>query len=148
MSHGGLLPEEAIVPFVQWFGNEETSPWPTVVFSEGAYVERNRFHFTINFKNTKSLPTLACTFRVCIAGEDEKVVKSIDSISAGKSFACSMELAVGNTVGGDTVPINVTIHGRDRKSGEMIEYSDDFLVPRKKLLVEKTNDQDDFENMF
>jgi len=148
MSHGGLLPEEAIVPFVQWFGNEETSPWPTVVFAEGAYVERNRFHFTINFKNTKSVPTLACTFRVCIAGEDEKAVKSIDSIAAGKSFACSMELAVGKTVGGDTVPINVTIRGRDRKSGEMIEYSDDFLVPRKKLLVEKTNDQDDFENMF
>lgn len=148
MSHGGLLPEEVIVPFVQWFGNEEVSPWPTVSFAEGAYVDRDRFHFTIRLKNTKNLVTLACSLRVCIAGEDEKLTKSIDSLPSGKSVAFDMDLSMGNTVDGETVPISVTIHGRDRMSGEMIEYSDDFLVPRKKLLVQKTRDQDEFENMF
>jgi len=148
MSHGGLLPEEVIVPFVKWFGNEEVSPWPTVSFAEGAYVDRDRFHYTIRLTNTKNLATLACSLRVRVTGEDGKLTKSIDSLASGESLAFDMDLAMGNAVDGETVPISITFHGRDRKSGDMIEYSDDFLVPRKKRLVEKTSDQDDFENMF
>jgi len=148
MSHGGLLPEEVIVPFVQWFGHQEVSPWPAVSFADGAYVDRGRLHFTINLKNTKNLASLAGTLRVGITGEDEKSTKSIGSIASGKSLAFEMNLEIGNMVNRDTVPISVTILARDRKSGEMIEYADDFLVPRKKLLVEKTSGQDDFEKMF
>jgi len=36
MSHGGLLPEEVIVPIVEWFGDEHVIPWPEVTFPDGA----------------------------------------------------------------------------------------------------------------
>jgi hypothetical protein len=40
------------------------------------------------------------------------------------------------------------MRSKERKTGDLLEKSIDLLVQIKKRLVEKTRDQDEFENMF
>lgn len=148
MSHGGLLPEEVIVPFIEWFGNEEITPWPAFSFSQSGHMDRGQFHFSVTVENPRNLPTIPCTLKVGIAGEDESKTETFPAIAVGASKNVSFCLKLRSSDADDTVPVTVTIRAKDRKTGEWIERTDDFLVPRKKLLVEKTSDQDDFESMF
>jgi hypothetical protein len=46
------------------------------------------------------------------------------------------------------MPISVVMRSKERKTGDLLEKSVDLLVQRKKRLVEKTREQDEFENMF
>lgn len=148
MSHGGLLPEEVIVPFVEWFGNEELTPWPALRFSQSGFVDRGNFHFSVNVANPRNLPTIPCTLRISIAGEDESTTETLATILVGESRTIDLCLALRSTNDDESVPVTVTMRAKERKSGETIERIDDFLVPRKALLVEKTSEQNDFENMF
>ncbi|HBJ34341.1 MAG TPA: hypothetical protein DDZ51_06175 [Planctomycetaceae bacterium] len=148
MSHGGLLPEEVIVPFVEWFGDEELTPWPSVSFPEAGYVDRGVFRFSVTLKNSRSVPTTSCTLRIGIAGEVAEVTEKLPAMSCGDSTKLDIVLPLRDTSDCDTVAIVVTMRAKERRTGELIDKCNDFIVPRKKLLVEKTNDQDDFENMF
>ena len=40
MSHGGLLPEEVIIPAVEWFGDRAAMAWPLVSAPDGGTVRR------------------------------------------------------------------------------------------------------------
>lgn len=148
MSHGGLLPEEVIVPFVEWFGDEELIPWPSVSFPEPGYVDRGSFRFSVIIKNSRNVPTTSCTIRVGIAGEVADVTEKLPAISCGDSTKLDMVLPLRDTSESDTIPIVVTMRAKERRTGEFVDNCNEFIVPRKKLLVEKTSDQDDFENMF
>lgn len=148
MSHGGLLPEEVIVPFVEWFGNEELTPWPSLRFAEFGYVDQERFNITLNVTNPRNLPTIPCSLRFSIAGEDECQTEALPAIAVGASESIEIRLPVRNSDSNDSLPIAVAMRCKGRKTGELIEKCIDFLVPRKRRLVEKTSDQDEFENMF
>lgn len=148
MSHGGLLPEEVIVPYIEWFSNEEITPWPKFSFSQSGHMDRGRFHFSVAVENPRNLPTIPCTLKVGIAGEDESKTEAFPAIAVGASRNVDFCLEVRSGDAHDTVPVTVTMRAKDRKTGEPIERTDDFLIQRKKLLIEKTSDQDDFENMF
>ncbi|MCP4891984.1 MAG: hypothetical protein GY904_36030 [Planctomycetaceae bacterium] len=148
MSHGGLLPEEVIVPFIEWFGNEEITPWPALSFSQSGHMDRGQFHFSMTVENPRNLPTIPCTLKVGIAGEDESNTETFPAIAVGASRNVNFCFKLRSSDADDTVPVTVTMRAKERKTGEWIDRTDNFLIPRKKLLVEKTSDQDDFESMF
>jgi hypothetical protein len=148
MAHGGLLPEEVIVPFVEWFGNEELTPWPSINFSECGYVDQGVFAVVATVANPRNLPTVTCTLKFIIPGEDGHHMESVSSLVVGASVTIEVRLAIRHSDAVDSVPITVVMRSKERKTGVLLENNIDFLVQRKKRLVEKTRDQDEFENMF
>lgn len=148
MAHGGLLPEEVIVPFIEWFGNEELTPWPSIDFGEFGYVDQGAFVLVANVVNPRNLPTIPCTLRLTIPGEDGHQMESVSSLAVGASVTIEVRLALRHSEVNDSVPISVLMRCKERKTGDLLEKSIDLLVQRKKQLVEKTRDQDEFENMF
>lgn len=148
MSHGGLLPEEVIVPFIEWFGNEAVTPWPSISFCQPGHMDRGRFNFSLTVRNPRTVSTLPFTLKVGIAGEDESATEIFQAIPIGEERSIHFSLQLRSRDVDATVPITITMRAKERKTGDWIERTDDFLIPRKKLLVEKTSDQDDFESMF
>jgi hypothetical protein len=148
MAHGGLLPEEVIVPFIEWFGNEELTPWPSINLGECGYVEQGTFVLVANIVNPRNLPTIPCTLKFSIPGEDGHYMESVSSLAVNASITIEVRLAIRYSDANDSMPISVVMRSKERKTGDLLEKSVDLLVQRKKRLVEKTREQDEFENMF
>jgi hypothetical protein len=148
MAHGGLLPEEVIVPFIEWFGNEELTPWPSINLGECGYVEQGTFVLVANIDNPRNIPTIPCTLKFTIPGEDGHYMESVSSLAVGTSITIEVRLAIRYSDANDSVAISVVMRSKERKTGDLLEKSVDLLVQRKKRLVEKTREQDEFENMF
>ena len=148
MAHGGLLPEEVIVPFLEWFGNEKITNWPFIYFTEPGYVSNHLFYFSITLTNKGNMPTVACILTINITGKDETVVEKLGEFPAGSSKILNFSIPFPDTVDCDSVRVGVRLQAEYSSPGTPDYICNDYSIPRKKLLVETTDDQDDFESMF
>src|SRR5262249_30991147 len=57
LSHGGLLPEEVIVPVGEWFGDQKAVPSPEVSVPAGAARDRGQWIITLHLSNHHPVPT-------------------------------------------------------------------------------------------
>lgn len=148
MSHGGLLPEEVLVPFVEWFGEEESTLWPTVSFPEGFMCEENRLVLKIDIRNPHGLTTPEGSMILIIPSECFRKTMPLPSLAAGVSTILKIEFTTTSPPEGSELPVEVIMKSRKKTSREPVERPQRFLVQRTRLLVEKTIEQADFENMF
>ena len=148
MSHGGLLPEEVIVPFVEWFGREESMTWPVLTFPDGIVVDQDRLVVSVLVENVHNTPTRQVSLTISIPGVDSETTTNLPPLSPGESTSVALDFEMPATLQGDEIPVDVVMHARQRESGQSVERVEQVLVPRARRLVEKTREQSDFEDMF
>lgn len=148
LSHGGLLPEEVIIPLVEWYGDEVAVPWPQITFSDGALVEEGNLLLATQFTNLHGSVFKGGTVLVKVSGEDVQETKEIPRLEPGDSASIEIVLAMLNVPNRDNIPIDVTLSMPQGSGCDEVVKHEEFLVPRKKRLVERTKGQADFESMF
>jgi hypothetical protein len=148
LAHGGLLPEEVVIPVLEWFGDEDLVTWPTVAFPDGAEFDRNRWILPVVLSNPYSRPVNAGSVFVGVAGLGRHEERAFPSLEAGIEHRLEFQLPGDDLPDGETLAVDVTIRiHAARGRGESTETRQ-YLVDRAKRLVERTVEQDDFEAMF
>ncbi len=148
MSHGGLLPEEVIIPAVEWFGDRAAMAWPVLTVPDGALFDRGCWRLTIRLQNGQALPIYGGTIQVKIVACDAAVANPLPRIEPGHHTSVDVSIPGENIPEGASLPIEVTIRQRSPRTGTESERVEGYQVPRSKQLVERTVEQADFENMF
>ena len=148
MSHGGLLPEEVIIPAVEWFGDRAAMAWPVLTVPDGALFDRGCWRLTIRLQNGQALPIYGGTIQVKIVACDAAVDNPLPRIEPGHHTSVDVSIPGENIPEGASLPIEVTIRQRSPRTGTESERVEGCQVPRSKQLVERTVEQADFENMF
>ncbi len=148
MSHGGLLPEEVIIPAVEWFGDRAAMAWPVLTDPDGALFDRGYWRFTVRLQNGQALPIYGGTMQMKIVAHDAVVASPLPRIEPGQH--CSLEICIPgeNIPEGASLPIELTIRQRMPRASAESERIERYQIPRSKRLVERTVEQADFENMF
>jgi hypothetical protein len=147
MSHGGLLPEEVIIPLVEWFGAEAAITWPKVEPVGDTYRERGAWRFNLRLTNPhgKSIPDGTIIFRT--AGQAHAVKRDFGKLMPGQqvTFQISLLADIVSETSDLIVETNMELRSADRA----IHAVDQTHTIRKaRQLAERTTEQDSFENMF
>jgi len=148
LSHGGLLPEEVIIPVVEWFGQEPSLLWPTLAFPDGAAFDRGRWLLTVKFRNPHPRSGPSVSVQARIPGNERCSAMIIPRLDSGKETVMEMELAGPDVPVGEKLPVEITLRQRGVAGGQEAERVDEYLVPRARRLAERTVEQDEFEAMF
>jgi hypothetical protein len=148
MSHGGLLPEEVIIPAVEWFGDRAAMAWPVLSVPDGALFERGCWRFTARLQNAQALPIYGGTLQMKIVAHDAVVANPLPRIEPGQHCSLDISIPGENIPEGASLPIEVTIRQRLPRASTESERIERYQVPRSKQLVERTIEQADFESMF
>jgi PglZ domain len=148
LSHGGLLPEEVIIPVIEWFGDEASLIWPTVVFPDGAAFDGNRWLITCGVRNPHSRPLPSGSLIAGISGSGRCTPVPLPRLESGRETVVELELQGPDLPEGEKLPVEVILRLRAGPGGQEVERADEYLVPRARRLVERTAAQDDFEEMF
>jgi hypothetical protein len=145
LSHGGLLPEEVIVPVVEWFGDQQALPLPEVSVPAGAARDRGHWVITLHLRNVHPVHTAGGRVRVTLAGEGAGPAETYPGLKPGGSHQLPLEVP-GNDIHGSEVVFEVTLSPRGETAAPDIVRH--VQVSRAKQFVERTRDQSAFEDMF
>ncbi len=148
MAHGGLLPEEVVIPVLEWFGDEDQAPWPRVEFSDGAEFLRDGWILPIELTNPHPRPVSGGSITVCASGSGCRVEKAFPKLASGDRHRLELQLAGENLPDGERLSVDVTIRLQGRRGSGEVSQTNQYLVERAKRLVERTSEQDEFESMF
>jgi len=148
LAHGGLLPEEVVIPVLEWFGDEDLVRWPNVAFPDGAECDRNRWLLPVVLTNPYSRPLRAGAIAVGVSGSGRTEERGFPQLEAGAEHRLSFQLAGGNLPDGEKLGVDVTIRIHASRGRGESSQTRQYLVGRAKRLVERTVEQDDFEAMF
>jgi hypothetical protein len=146
LAHGGLLPEEVIVPFVEWFGDEVSVPWPEVQFPEGALIDGTNCILHVALLNQNPMPTPAGTIRLTVSGQHKSATIAIPALQPGQRHEETISLAGGPIGDSQTIPIDLDLNVRI--GDQSYDRPRQVDVPRIMQLVERTEEQSQFEKMF
>jgi hypothetical protein len=148
LSHGGLLPEEVIVPVVEWFGDSVALPWPEVTFPDGAVRDRDTWILRVVVRNVHTTTLYGGTLRCTVGGEVGNMPQSLPRLEPAEECSLVFTLNGMDYPEGAPVPIDTTVSLRVADGAASAERVRQVSVPRARLLVEKTNGQVAFEGMF
>ena len=148
LSHGGLLPEEVIVPVVEWFGDQQALPFPEVSVPAGATRDHGQWVITVHLRNSHPVPTLAGRIRVTLAGEGSGPGKSYPALTPRTAHEIPLEVPGHDISGGTEVIFEVTLSPRGADASSGLDVVRHIHVLRAKQFVERTRDQAAFEDMF
>ena len=148
MSHGGLLPEEVVIPAVEWFGDRAAMAWPLLTVPDGALFDRGCWRLAVRLQNAQALPVHGGTIQVKIVGGDAAVGSPLPRIEPGHHASVDVTVPGENIPEGASLAIEVTIRQRAPRTGTENERVERYQVPRSKQLVERTVEQAEFESMF
>jgi hypothetical protein len=146
MSHGGLLPEEVVVPLVEWFGKEATIPWPRIEWLGDAYRDRGRWQFRMRLRNVHAIAAQGGEIIVHIAGTAGKSSQTFARLQPGQVVDCEIVLEADPPDGEDLALETTTIMAI--QSEPPIRLDRGYRIRRARQLAERTGGQDDFESMF
>ena len=146
LSHGGLLPEEVVIPVFEWFGDEVAVLWPQVGFPEGAYCEAGCITLPLELKNSHGSAISGGLLNVAILGEHAKASVDLPRLEPFQSETVELVFNVSSIPEMDVFPVDVTlcVTVGARREEKVTSYK----VARAKRLVERTHEQKVFENMF
>ena len=148
MSHGGLLPEEVVIPAIEWFGNEGATVWPTIAFSEGALFDRGHWILSVLVRNVHAIPVSEGTLRATIVGVAASLPTKFPRLMPGGEVTLEVLVPGERIPDGERLRVEVTIRARPPHSSTEREHVLEYLVPRARQFIERTADQIDFESMF
>lgn len=148
LSHGGLLPEEVIVPVIEWFGSSVTINWPELSFPEPPSLDRDKWSVVAVVRNPSPSSIVGLTLSFNVAGSEHVVVKSIHRIAPGDDVHLSLELSGGQPNESPTLLIghSITITRVDLPEPKT-RIGQTAIVKAKQLSI-RTKAQAEFESMF
>lgn len=148
LSHGGLLPEEVIIPVFEWFGEEAPVHWPKLESIGEATRDRAAWVFQIRLQNVHSVPLFGGDLIVCLAGDDSRATRQFSRLQPGQVADLKFQLKTdclggeGSTLRLDTATTISLSADRQHTIQRLIQ------IPKTRQLSERTADQDAFESMF
>lgn len=147
LSHGGLLPEEVIVPVIEWYGEQQALPFPDISVPDGAARDRGQWVLTLQLRNTHPVQTNGGRIRVTVAGEGTGPSHPYPSLRPGATHTLPLEVPGPDLPSNQDVVFEVTLspRGADVPTPDLVRH---MPVPRARQFVEKTKDQAAFEDMF
>lgn len=147
LSHGGLLPEEVIVPVVEWFGDQQSLPFPELSVPGGAVRDEGRWVFNLLMANNQPVHTSAGRLRVTPVGESAGVSVPYPSLRPGATHTVAFEVPGADLPTAQQLVFEVTLSPRsgDSPDPDVIRH---MQVARARQFVERTKDQAAFEDMF
>jgi hypothetical protein len=148
LAHGGLLPEEVVIPVLEWFGDEAAVCWPSVVFPDGAWYDRRWWVVPLAISNPHSRRLNAGTVTIGVSGSGLHQQQSFPALDAGGSHRIEFRLPADNLPDGEKLCVDVTLKIRAAGGQADSQQTQQYLVERAKRLVERTEEQDAFESMF
>lgn len=148
LSHGGLLPEEVIIPVVEWFGDQQALPFPDVSVPAGAARDRGQWVITLHLQNNHPVPTAGGRIRVTLAGEVAGPAESYPLLKPGTAHQLPIEVPGHELPGGQEVVFEVTLSPRGSDATTVPDIVRHIHVSRSRQFVEKTSGQAAFEDMF
>jgi hypothetical protein len=99
-------------------------------------------------RNPHGVPIYGGSLRANVASERRQASAAIPRLAAGASASLVCTLLGPDLPEGDKVPVDVTVTIRHGEGGREDSRSKPYLIPRSKRLVERTNEQAAFEDMF
>jgi len=148
LSHGGLLPEEVIIPVAEWFGDQQALPFPDVSVPAGAARDRGQWIITLHLRNNHPVPTAGGRIRVTLVGEGAGPAASYPSLKSGSAYQIPLEVPGSEFPGSQEVIFEVTLSPRGTEGPTVPDIVRHVHVSRAKQFVERTRDQAAFEDMF
>lgn len=147
LSHGGLLPEEVIVPVIEWYGDQQASLFPDITVPGGALRDNGKWVFTLQLKNNNPVQTNGGRIRVTIAGEGTGPSKQYPPLNLGTSANISLEVPGEDLLTSPEIVFEVTFSPR-ATGGPVNDLIRHVSVARARQFIERTKDQAAFEDMF
>lgn len=148
LSHGGLLPEEVIIPVVEWFGDQQAFPFPDISVPAGAARDRGQWVITLHLRNNHPVSTAGGRIRVTLAGGVAGPAETYPLLKSGTSHQLPIEVPGSEIPGGQEVIFEVTLSPRGSDAATAPDIVRHIHVSRSKQFVEKTREQAAFEDMF
>lgn len=148
LSHGGLLPEEVIIPEAEWFGDESNIAWPKITFVETAVYDRGCWLLKISISNSHNMPIYGGNMVIRAASVHENRKIQFPNIAPGQAIMIEEKVPEGNVDEKVKPCFDITIQLHDKHGKKIAEKNDQYLVPRGQQLLERTSQQDEFERMF
>lgn len=146
LSHGGLLPEEVIVPVIEWFGDQQAAPFPDISVPGGALRDRGQWVFTLHLRNNNPVQTNGGRIRVTIAGEGTGPAKQYPQLRPSASATISLEVPGEDLLTTPEIVFEVTLSPRgETPVDDLVRH---VYVARARQFIERTKDQVAFEDMF
>lgn len=147
LSHGGLLPEEVIVPVIEWYGDQEALPFPDIAVPSGVARDRGQWILTLHLQNNHPVQTNGGRIRVTLAGEGTGPATQYQALRPGTMQALSLEVPGQDLPNNQEVVFEVTLtpRGTDVPLPDLVRH---LQVARARQFVERTRDQAAFEDMF
>lgn len=145
-SHGGLLPEEVIVPVIEWFGDQQAAPFPDITVPDGALRDRGKWVFTLHLRNNNPVQTNGGRIRVTIVGEGTGPAKQYLPLLPGAFTTIPLEVPGDDLQTANEIVFEVTLSPRGESPvDDLVRH---LQVAKMRQFIERTNDQAAFENMF
>lgn len=148
LAHGGLLPEEVVIPVLEWFGDQDLVCWPNVEFPDGAEFDRNRWLLPVVLSNPYSRSLNAGSMLVGVSGSGRGEECRFPPLDGGSEHRLEFQLSGDNLPDGEKLGVDVTIKIHASRGQGESSQTRQYLVARAKRLMERTVEQDDFEGMF
>ena len=146
MTHGGLLPEEVIIPVVEWYGSETAITWPRIEYLDTASRIRGEWQFQVKLRNDYSLPSASGSIVFRIAGSLSHADFTFLSMPPGEMT--KIDVLIPDDIERSSI-LNVEVcmttmldNGVQRAKTHLLD------IPISLQLSERTEDQDAFEEMF
>ena len=146
LSHGGLLPEEVIVPVVQWFGEEAATVWPNVSCPDGATRDRNNWIIRVVLENRHLLPIPGGNIRASVVGDRSSVSASFPRLESGSKSELLLTIPSSQTADSQTISLDFGLSLRTPV--RVFERAWRVDLSRTVQFVERTDEQANFEQMF
>ncbi len=147
MSHGGLLPEEVIIPLVEWYGKDAQIPWPTIDIVGDAYRERGEWLLKTKLRNLHAVPVPGGEITIGVRGAMKRVGIQFSRLQPGQTVVLDLKLPEANPemIEELTVETTTEMHWRD---SQPVQLDRNYSVSAARQLAERTTSQDAFESMF
>jgi hypothetical protein len=148
MQHGGLLPEEVIVPVVMWFTGEGYVAHPMITIVDGALRRSGAWEIALVVQNESSAPMPNVHISVSMSDGDTEWSKTVAMLAPRQKYSATVTVKGPDLPESQSLAIRVATRLME-KPGHLSEPRVlSFLVRRKSQLLERTSAQDNFESMF
>ena len=146
LSHGGLLPEEVIIPIIEWFGSDSILFFPQIKYINEAILEKNRWSIIIKIKNSSNLPVSNLEIFIFLPGGPSSNI-NINTMNPGEEKIEKVFVSDNNADRKESLNFEVIMILHQQNSSD-IKKNISLNIPIKKQLVITTKEQEEFEEMF
>ena len=145
MTHGGLLPEEVIIPVIKYF-SENLLVWPDIdIYGEGT-IDIGKLSFKLQFKNPHNRRIKLKKITINLDISEEKINIPIGFVESNDTLLKDVLLNDIDNIKHETLKLNIILfQDYNNQTEEILKQID---LPIKRMLMEKTSGENDFEDMF